>query len=223
MDGGWMNEERVSGRAGTRAPRGRPVSAAASRSRRCRSEWGRKILGGMDGPGAGAWATVLPVGLGFESHDPFSTHPTPAPPALPTSDYIIKEKTVLLQKKDSEGFGFVLRGAKGECRPGGAGGWPGGGVGGEGPQPAHTPNPRVPVPQPRRSLRDLGLSPIPCSASPPPPLPSDPAGSSHLQRRPPSRSSPPPRPSRPCSIWSRWTRVAWHGALDCAWATSSSR
>lgn len=32
----------------------------------------------------------------------------------PASDYIIKEKTVLLQKKDSEGFGFVLRGAKGE-------------------------------------------------------------------------------------------------------------
>uniref|UniRef100_A0A2K5JBY1 SH3 and multiple ankyrin repeat domains protein 1 n=1 Tax=Colobus angolensis palliatus TaxID=336983 RepID=A0A2K5JBY1_COLAP len=30
----------------------------------------------------------------------------------PGSDYIIKEKTVLLQKKDSEGFGFVLRGAK---------------------------------------------------------------------------------------------------------------
>ncbi|XP_048473323.1 SH3 and multiple ankyrin repeat domains protein 1 [Rhincodon typus] len=28
------------------------------------------------------------------------------------SDYIIKEKTVLLQKRDSEGFGFVLRGAK---------------------------------------------------------------------------------------------------------------
>lgn len=33
---------------------------------------------------------------------------------LSASDYIIKEKTVLLQKKDSEGFGFVLRGAKGE-------------------------------------------------------------------------------------------------------------
>uniref|UniRef100_A0A672G1I4 PDZ domain-containing protein n=1 Tax=Salarias fasciatus TaxID=181472 RepID=A0A672G1I4_SALFA len=31
---------------------------------------------------------------------------------LSVSDYIIKEKTVLLQKKDSEGFGFVLRGAK---------------------------------------------------------------------------------------------------------------
>uniref|UniRef100_A0A8C8RYW6 PDZ domain-containing protein n=1 Tax=Pelusios castaneus TaxID=367368 RepID=A0A8C8RYW6_9SAUR len=30
----------------------------------------------------------------------------------PCSDYIIKEKTVLLQKKDNEGFGFVLRGAK---------------------------------------------------------------------------------------------------------------
>lgn len=33
---------------------------------------------------------------------------------LVSSDYIIKEKTVLLQKKDSEGFGFVLRGAKGQ-------------------------------------------------------------------------------------------------------------
>uniref|UniRef100_A0A8C6S156 PDZ domain-containing protein n=1 Tax=Neogobius melanostomus TaxID=47308 RepID=A0A8C6S156_9GOBI len=31
---------------------------------------------------------------------------------LSLSDYIIKEKTVLLQKKDNEGFGFVLRGAK---------------------------------------------------------------------------------------------------------------
>nr|XP_042120028.1 SH3 and multiple ankyrin repeat domains protein 1 [Peromyscus maniculatus bairdii] len=38
-----------------------------------------------------------------------SPHPFLLPPA---SDYIIKEKTVLLQKKDSEGFGFVLRGAK---------------------------------------------------------------------------------------------------------------
>ncbi|GAA6066904.1 SH3 and multiple ankyrin repeat domains protein 1 isoform X3 [Tachysurus ichikawai] len=28
------------------------------------------------------------------------------------SDYIIKEKSVLLQKKENEGFGFVLRGAK---------------------------------------------------------------------------------------------------------------
>uniref|UniRef100_A0A3P8VYR0 SH3 and multiple ankyrin repeat domains 1 n=1 Tax=Cynoglossus semilaevis TaxID=244447 RepID=A0A3P8VYR0_CYNSE len=32
--------------------------------------------------------------------------------SLPLLDYIIKEKTVLLQKKDNEGFGFVLRGAK---------------------------------------------------------------------------------------------------------------
>lgn len=38
-------------------------------------------------------------------------------PLLLLSDYIIKEKTVLLQKKDSEGFGFVLRGAKGENQP----------------------------------------------------------------------------------------------------------
>nr|XP_021483658.1 SH3 and multiple ankyrin repeat domains protein 1 [Meriones unguiculatus] len=38
--------------------------------------------------------------------------PSPPPSPHPASDYIIKEKTVLLQKKDSEGFGFVLRGAK---------------------------------------------------------------------------------------------------------------
>lgn len=51
-------------------------------------------------------------------HESFST-PTPSSCLLPpASDYIIKEKTVLLQKKDSEGFGFVLRGAKGECWPG---------------------------------------------------------------------------------------------------------
>lgn len=30
------------------------------------------------------------------------------------SDYVIEEKTAVLQKRDSEGFGFVLRGAKGE-------------------------------------------------------------------------------------------------------------
>lgn len=36
------------------------------------------------------------------------------PSFFSASDYIIKEKTVLLQKKDSEGFGFVLRGAKGD-------------------------------------------------------------------------------------------------------------
>lgn len=75
----------------------------------------------MNGPGAGDQVTGLPAGS--VSHDPFSACPTPTPPSppLPSSDYIIKEKTVLLQKKDSEGFGFVLRGAKGECRPGGDG------------------------------------------------------------------------------------------------------
>lgn len=30
------------------------------------------------------------------------------------SDCVIDEKTVVLQKKDNEGFGFVLRGAKGK-------------------------------------------------------------------------------------------------------------
>lgn len=32
------------------------------------------------------------------------------------SDYIIEEKNAVLQKKESEGFGFVLRGAKGEIQ-----------------------------------------------------------------------------------------------------------
>ena len=32
------------------------------------------------------------------------------------SDCVIEEKTVVLQKKDNEGFGFVLRGAKGKSR-----------------------------------------------------------------------------------------------------------
>lgn len=32
------------------------------------------------------------------------------------SDYIIEEKNAVLQKKDNEGFGFVLRGAKGETQ-----------------------------------------------------------------------------------------------------------
>lgn len=30
------------------------------------------------------------------------------------SDYIVEEKNAVLQKKENEGFGFVLRGAKGE-------------------------------------------------------------------------------------------------------------
>jgi hypothetical protein len=30
------------------------------------------------------------------------------------SDCVIEDKTVVLQKKDNEGFGFVLRGAKGK-------------------------------------------------------------------------------------------------------------
>lgn len=33
--------------------------------------------------------------------------------SLCVSDYVIEEKTAVLQKRDSEGFGFVLRGAKG--------------------------------------------------------------------------------------------------------------
>lgn len=107
----------------------------------------------MNGPGAGAWATGVPVGPASEPHDPFSTRPTPAPPARPTSDYIIKEKTVLLQKKDSEGFGFVLRGAKGECRPAGEGLGDGQGEG----DPAHP----QPPPQPQ------GAGPS-ATAKPPP-------------------------------------------------------
>lgn len=33
--------------------------------------------------------------------------------SLLSSDYIIEEKNAMLQKKENEGFGFVLRGAKG--------------------------------------------------------------------------------------------------------------
>lgn len=111
------------GEQALRALRGRPVRGAASR--RSLPEWVREILGAMNGPGAGARAARGAWLRGSESHDPFSTRPTPVPPfplrTPPPSDYIIKEKTVLLQKKDSEGFGFVLRGAKGECWPGGDG------------------------------------------------------------------------------------------------------
>lgn len=34
--------------------------------------------------------------------------------SLLPSDYIIEEKDAVLQKKENEGFGFVLRGAKGK-------------------------------------------------------------------------------------------------------------
>lgn len=34
--------------------------------------------------------------------------------SLMLSDYIIEEKNAVLQKKENEGFGFVLRGAKGK-------------------------------------------------------------------------------------------------------------
>ena len=33
------------------------------------------------------------------------------------SDCVVDEKTVELQKKENEGFGFVLRGAKGKSAP----------------------------------------------------------------------------------------------------------
>lgn len=36
--------------------------------------------------------------------------------SLCVSDYVIEEKTAVLQKRESEGFGFVLRGAKGRNR-----------------------------------------------------------------------------------------------------------
>lgn len=41
------------------------------------------------------------------------------------SDYVIEEKTAVLQKRESEGFGFVLRGAKGRKNrmEGGMEGW----------------------------------------------------------------------------------------------------
>lgn len=60
-------------------------------------------------------ALLLSNSLCFSPHLSPLLFPLSPPPSLPPlSDYIIKEKTVLLQKKDNEGFGFVLRGAKGE-------------------------------------------------------------------------------------------------------------
>lgn len=40
-----------------------------------------------------------------------SPHPSPL---SSTSDYVIDDKVAVLQKRDHEGFGFVLRGAKGK-------------------------------------------------------------------------------------------------------------
>lgn len=64
----------------------------------------------MNVPG-GAPATVMMTGYSNGRYPRNSLY----------SDCIIEEKTVVLQKKDNEGFGFVLRGAKGKsscCRPG---------------------------------------------------------------------------------------------------------
>lgn len=42
------------------------------------------------------------------------THPPPHSALLSSlSDYVIDDKVAILQKRDHEGFGFVLRGAKG--------------------------------------------------------------------------------------------------------------
>lgn len=58
----------------------------------------------MNLPGGGAAAAVMMVGYNNGRYPRNSLY----------SDCIIEEKTVVLQKKDNEGFGFVLRGAKGK-------------------------------------------------------------------------------------------------------------
>ena len=57
----------------------------------------------MNVPGGGS-ATVMVTGYSNGRYPRNSLY----------SDCIIEEKTVVLQKKDNEGFGFVLRGAKGK-------------------------------------------------------------------------------------------------------------
>ncbi|TNN50444.1 SH3 and multiple ankyrin repeat domains protein 1 [Liparis tanakae] len=60
--------------------------------------------------GRGSWDESIACGAVS-----YPLHPIVALTVLTSTlflDYIIKEKTVLLQKKDNEGFGFVLRGAK---------------------------------------------------------------------------------------------------------------
>ncbi|KAI3366452.1 hypothetical protein L3Q82_000468 [Scortum barcoo] len=49
------------------------------------------------------------------SYDNYTSYRTPPKhPLMETHDYVIEEKTAVLQKRESEGFGFVLRGAKAE-------------------------------------------------------------------------------------------------------------
>ena len=129
-----------------------------------------------------------------------STFVSPLSPLCPlsASDYIIKEKSVLLQKKDSEGFGFVLRGAKGKKI------W------------NKTSCPAVMLIDLHHMLHVLLCAlltlPLPqyfvlvC-----------------LQLRLLSRSSLQPQPSPPCSTWSQWTREEWPGELVWGWGISWSR
>lgn len=63
----------------------------------------------LSAPGGGAAAAVRMTGYNHGRSPRNSLY----------SDCLIEEKTVVLQKKDSEGFGFVLRGAKGRGREAG--------------------------------------------------------------------------------------------------------
>lgn len=73
---------------------------------------GRQTAGSE--PGGGAWDPVW----GARGGSPASRalrQGSPHPSLLsPVSDYVIDDKVAVLQKRDHEGFGFVLRGAKGE-------------------------------------------------------------------------------------------------------------
>uniref|UniRef100_A0A3P9J3E0 SH3 and multiple ankyrin repeat domains 1 n=1 Tax=Oryzias latipes TaxID=8090 RepID=A0A3P9J3E0_ORYLA len=77
--------------------------AAPSKDKETRSEKAKRKLFRNVTVGAYDVSVFFPLSL----HPPLPVIPLPS-----HSDYIIKEKTVLLQKKDNEGFGFVLRGAK---------------------------------------------------------------------------------------------------------------
>lgn len=80
--------------------------------------WGVRWEGVGATPGAGpACGIVFGAYVGVRVASPGLWQGPPHPSLLSsTSDYVIDDKVAVLQKRDHEGFGFVLRGAKGNMK-----------------------------------------------------------------------------------------------------------
>lgn len=75
--------------------------------------WSRSIQGQL--PGVGPACGILcgaHMAVSLASHAVWQVSPHPSLLSS-VSDYVIDDKVAVLQKRDHEGFGFVLRGAKG--------------------------------------------------------------------------------------------------------------